>query len=212
MLRTSAAFAIALLAVCAPVRAQEESSPQPERAPKAGKSVEVNPEPEPRSWLKGVTATLRVQLVISRYQGEKKVGSLPYTFVVTAGAGSVRMRMGLETPIPVNYGESKGPDGVVKLKPSASYTYRNVGTNLDCRARDMGDGRFWLELGVENSSAMPGAGSGAGTPSEAAPVFRKFETSLNPLLRDGQSIQTIASTDPVTGEVVKIDVTLSVLK
>ncbi|MFN8095044.1 MAG: hypothetical protein U0599_22980 [Vicinamibacteria bacterium] len=45
-----------------------------------------------------------------------------------------------------------------------------------------------------------------------APLFRRFETHVNPLLRDGQTIQTIASTDPVTGEVVKIDVTLNVLK
>mgnify|MGYP003520612399 CR=1 FL=1 len=31
-------------------------------------------------------------------------------------------------------------------------------------------------------------------------------------LRDGQSIQAVASTDPVTGEVVKIDVTLNLVK
>jgi hypothetical protein len=210
MLRTSAVVAFALLAVCAPVRAQEESSPQPERAPKADKSVEARPEPEPRSWLKGVTATLRVQLVISRYQGEKKTGSLPYAFVVTAGASSVRMRMGVDTPIP-NVVADPGADGTLKLR-SSSFNYKSIGTNIDCRARDMGDGRFWLELGVENSSAMPGAGKNATTPAEAAPMFRRFETSLNPLLRDGQTIQTIASTDPVTGEVVKIDVTLNVLK
>jgi hypothetical protein len=32
------------------------------------------------------------------------------------------------------------------------------------------------------------------------------------VMRDGQTIQTIASTDPVTGEVVKIDVTMNVVK
>ena len=31
-----------------------------------------------------LSATLRVQLVISRFQGEKKAGSLPYSFTVTA--------------------------------------------------------------------------------------------------------------------------------
>ena len=44
------------------------------------------------------------------------------------------------------------------------------------------------------------------------PLFRRFETSLDPLLRDGETVQAIASTDPVTGEVVKIDVTLNVVK
>ena len=43
------------------------------------------------------------------------------------------------------------------------------------------------------------------------PLFRRFDTNLEPWLRDGQSIQTIASTDPVTGEVVKIDVMVNVI-
>jgi hypothetical protein len=43
-------------------------------------------------------------------------------------------------------------------------------------------------------------------------LFRRFDTNLNAVLRDGQSLQTVASTDPVTGEVVKIDVTLSVMR
>jgi hypothetical protein len=39
-----------------------------------------------------------------------------------------------------------------------------------------------------------------------------MEISLDPILRDGQSAQTVTSTDPVTGEVVKVDVTLNVVK
>ena len=31
-------------------------------------------------------------------------------------------------------------------------------------------------------------------------------------MRDGQTVQTVASTDPVTGEVVKIDVTMNLVK
>lgn len=211
MSRVFAAVVILTLSIVPPVRAQEaSSSAAATKADKADKTADAKLDAEPRSWLKGVTATLRVQLVISRFQGEKKTGSLPYTFVVTAGASSVRMRMGVDTPIP-DFDSQERPDGTLKLTQTG-FKYRNVGTNIDCRARDLGDGRFWLELGVENSSAMPGAGKEATTPAEAAPLFRRFETSLNPLLRDGQSIQTIASTDPVTGEVVKIDVTLNVLK
>ena len=44
------------------------------------------------------------------------------------------------------------------------------------------------------------------------PLFRSFNVGLNPMLRDGQTIQTVATTDPVSGEVVKIDVTLDVVK
>src|SRR5262245_34337236 len=70
---------------------------------------------------KTVPTSLRVQLVISRYQGEKKVASLPYTLVVTAGdfrsplpslprPSGGRMRMGVDTPIPVRpSGDDKQP-------------------------------------------------------------------------------------------------------
>jgi hypothetical protein len=47
---------------------------------------------------------------------------------------------------------------------------------------------------------------------ESRPLFRRFETTFTAVLRDGQSMQTIASTNPVTGEVIKIDVTLNVVK
>jgi hypothetical protein len=43
-------------------------------------------------------------------------------------------------------------------------------------------------------------------------MFRSFRASFVPLLRDGQTVQYTAATDPVSGEVVKIDVTVTVLK
>ena len=187
----------------ASARAQEKEE-KAERSPKAEAKDEAKSEREAARPIRAGT-TLRVQLVISRYQGEKKTGSLPYTFIVTVGGGLVRMRMGVDTPVPMG---TQSPDS----KAPMSFQYRNVGTNIDCRAGDLGDGRYQLSLNVENSSAMSGTERGGETPATGAPLFRRFETSLNPVLRDGQSIQTIASTDPVTGELVKIDVTLNVVK
>jgi hypothetical protein len=206
MSRHVAIVAAALLALGGASAGAQEKEEKAERSPKAEAKEEAKSEREGLRSIRGVTATLRVQLVISRYQGEKKTGSLPYTFVVTAGGDSARMRMGVDTPVPmgtVTPGDAKAP---------MSFQYRNVGTNIDCLARDFGDGRFQLNLGVENSSAMSGTERVGEMPATGAPLFRRFETHLNPLLRDGQSIQTIASTDPVTGELVKIDVTLNVVK
>ncbi len=157
-------------------------------------------------------AGLRVQLVITRLQGEKKQASLPYTFVVSARPSStcprsnVRMRMGVDTPVPTAVRDESG-------KPTAQRTvqYKTVGTNIDCSADDLGDGRFKLFLGVENSSALPGEKT-PGTDMSEYPLFRKFEMSLDPILRDGQKAETVTSTDPVTGEVVKIDVSLNVVR
>jgi len=164
-------------------------------------------------------STVRVSLVITRYQGDKKIASLPYTLVVGAGGTRTRMRMGVDTPIPVTsfvtMSEQGGP------KPSTSYQYRNVGTNIDCavwergRMSDAGQREtvYRLSLSVENSSAFSGPEARvAGGAAEGAPLFRRFETAIDVGLNDGQTVQTIASTDPVTGEVVKIDVTLNVVK
>jgi hypothetical protein len=44
------------------------------------------------------------------------------------------------------------------------------------------------------------------------PMFRSFNSSVRLLLRDGQTTQYASATDPVIGELTKIDVTLNVLK
>jgi hypothetical protein len=180
-------------------RAQETPKPEATKPPDAARQVK---DAEPRN--PGPSATLRVQVVIVRFQDEKKLASLPYGFVVTAD-GKAFVRMGVDTPVPVtsHTATDKGDD-----KPATSFQYRNVGTDIDCAARDLGEGRYQLRLTVVNSSALTGPGSRV----EGAPVFRRFETRLDPVLRDGQSVQTVAATDPVTGEVVKIDVTMNVVK
>jgi hypothetical protein len=201
--RTLFPLVFAFLAL--PGRSQAQDTPKPEAT-----------KPETSAERRGPTATLRVQLVITRFQGEKKLASLPYTFVVTAGGNRARMRMGVDTPIPTTTTSSD------TLKALTSYQYKNVGTNIDCIAFDRKDGLYQLSIGVENSSALalekgPSGAVNPGGPRVDAnptgiPLFRRFETNLDPLMRDGQSVQTVAATDPVTGEVVKIDVTMNVVK
>jgi hypothetical protein len=206
----SSVVAAALLALPGIGRAQEKPKPETVKpdAPKAEAGKEGAAE---RRGPQGVT--LRVQLVISRFQGEKKLASLPYTLLVTTGANRARMRMGVDTPVPVTSTSDSG-------KQTTSIQYRNVGTNIDCSAFDKGEGRYQLTIGVENSSALAlekGPSSGVNPPlvdanPTGSPLFRRFDANLDPWLRDGQSLQVIASTDPVTGEVVKIDVTLNVIR
>lgn len=192
----ASALAAAFLAL--PSRAQDTPKPESPKASEAAKPTER------RDRAPG--ATLRVQVVIARYQGEKKIASLPYTLSVTVEGRSARMRMGVDTPVAVATAASDTG------KPATtSFQYRNVGTNIDCLARDAGDGRYWLQLSIENSSAYLG-GALADANATGSPLFRRFETNIDPAMRDGQTIQTIASTDPVTGEVVKVDVTLNVVK
>ena len=209
------AAALALAAFAVAGRAQEP--PKPEAAPKPEAVKSSDERPADRGGMPG--STVRVSLVIARYQGDKKVASLPYTLVVGTGGARTRMRMGVDTPIPVTSFVAAAEQG--GSKPSTSFQYRNVGTNVDCAVWERGrlseagqpEKVFRLSLSVENSSAFPGPDARvAGGGVEGAPLFRRFETAIDVGLHDGQTLQAIASTDPVTGEVVKIDVTLNVVK
>src|SRR5512134_1139818 len=156
--------ALALAALASPGRAQDKPEPpppEPAKVPAPAKAERPADRPE--------GATLRVLLVISRFEGEKKLASLPYTFTVTSDGRSARVRMGVETPIPVAH----GLPGLADVKPPTSYQYRNVGTNLDCSARATKDGRYQLQISVENSSTLSGTGT-SGMP----PLFRTFNVNL----------------------------------
>ena len=151
---------------------------------------------------------LKVQVVFTKYLGEKKVSSLPYTLSVSSDDPRSRLRMGIEVPVTV-----QGKEGQPQNQ------YRNVGTNLDCRAEALEDGRFKPELGLEQSSvyaAEAGGKAQGSAPGDShlgnQPLFRSFSSSANLVLRDGQTAQYTAATDPVSGEVLKVGVTLNVVK
>jgi hypothetical protein len=44
------------------------------------------------------------------------------------------------------------------------------------------------------------------------PAFRSFTSTFNVLMRDGQTQQHSSATDPVSGEVLRVEVSVAVLK
>lgn len=153
---------------------------------------------------------LRVQLVVSRYQGEKKLSSTPYTLSVVANDNdTTSMRMGVDVPVPRTVIKEDGGSA-----PQTSYSYRSVGTNIDCAARTVADGLFKLDLGVSDTSVFvpDKQGSAVSTSVSGVPAFRSFTSTFNVVLKDGQTTQHTAATDPVSGEVLRVDVTLTVLR
>jgi hypothetical protein len=161
---------------------------------------------------------LSVQVVVSRYQGEKKVSSLPYTLAVNANAsrqgtpGSAvsSLRMGVEiplatTPVPPPDGKSLAAAGLMQ--------YRPFGTAIDAWANSIDANRFQVNVSVEDSSIYTTEQAASASPKATdMPVFRSYRYKNELVLRDGQSAQFTAATDRISGEVIKVDVTLSVLK
>jgi Bacterial type II and III secretion system protein len=155
------------------------------------------------------TVPLRVQLVISKYKGEQKVTSLPYTISTAVGRDS-RLRIGADAPYTATRTTVKPvPDGQT-LAPPVSFSYRTVGTAIDCRPSASGDGRYRLDLTISHDSINYLTDT-TSTP-QGAPVFPTFSTTSTLVLKDGETGQLTVAADPITGDVVRVDVTLTVLK
>jgi hypothetical protein len=199
--RFAAGVAVIAALLALPLGAQEP-------APPPGQSGAARKTPAP--------IPLKVTVVLSRFQGEKRISNMPYMLGVTAsgwGAGpKTALRMGVEVPVAQTRITSDGKPG-----PISSYSYRDVGTNIDCGATfdESRPGIFQLALTVSDSSVgldTPKGGGGDGRVVADLPSFRNFNSSFTALLRDGQTTQYTSATDPVSGEVMKIDVTVNVMK
>ncbi|GAC1633475.1 MAG: hypothetical protein NVS9B14_08320 [Candidatus Acidiferrum sp.] len=84
----------------------------------------------------------------------------------------------------------------------------DIGTNIDCSATLQDDGRFKLMMTAERSSIS----GEAPIPNNNAPVIHSFRAEMNPVLKDGQTIESIVATDPLNGHVYHVSITLTVLK
>lgn len=151
---------------------------------------------------------LKLQVVFSEFEGEKKVSSIPYMLSVTAGeeargAGS-KIRVGVRVPL------------LVQMKEGAQTQYQNVGTDIDSFAQSLGDGNFKIILSVSRSFVYsPGGKLGDLMPDQqvsTTPIFRDFRAEFDLLLKDGQTVQSAMATDPVSGRVLKVDVTITLVK
>lgn len=139
---------------------------------------------------------LHVQVVFTEYDGDKKISSLPYSFTVNADERRARPDSQIRTGarLPVTTGKEQ-------------MTYMDIGTNVDCSATQQEDGRYKLQMTVERSSVVPDAPSNG-----TNPAVRQFRAEMNPVLKDGQTVEAIVSTDPLSGHTYHVGVTLNVIK
>ena len=151
---------------------------------------------------------LKVQIAIGRYQGDKKIASMPYTLTMSSLRpwNHASLRMGAKIPI-VMLMMSNVPKDAPQGGP---VQYQDVGTNIDCFADPLADGRYWINVSVDDSSVYPDDQTGGA--AKGNPSFRTFRATNALALRNGETGQFTAATDKVNGETVRIDVTLTVVK
>jgi hypothetical protein len=191
-------FLAVLLAACPPLVAQD--SPPATAKPDAAKPAAAPPAS------RGATTPLRLVLTLSRYQGDKKISSLPYSLSVSMDGPPVRFRMGADLPYAASPADVSKPQ-------TPSYAYRTVGVAIDVTNQVMVEsGVYKMNINVSDSSVAL-SNQIQGSPAVAgAPMFRNFSTNGLVVLKDGQTSQLTTAADPITGETMRVDVTLSVVK
>jgi hypothetical protein len=187
------AYLLLLAALCAQsprLLAQEKSQDKPKSEEKAKASVPI-----------------KVQIVFTEFDGDKKISSMPYSFVVVAdekigGYYSTTLRTGVRVPIELDSKEQK-------------ITYLDIGSNIDCGIRTEDDGHFHLYLTFDRSALYPNksaAGESLVANPGGQPLVRQFRASENLILKDGQTSESLLSTDPHSGHTLRVSVTINVQK
>ncbi len=152
---------------------------------------------------------VKVTIVFSEYNGEKKIASMPYSFVAATdekigGYYSTSLRTGVRIPVETEGKEQKS-------------TYMDVGSNIDCGVRTTDDDHFRVYLIFERSALYPAGDAqddkrlNSRAPGQP-PLVRQFKASEQFLLKDGQTSDSVVSTDPLDGHSLRISITINVLK
>ena len=155
---------------------------------------------------------LKIQIIFTEFDGDKKTKSMPYTSLITADPGRgleyAKIRIGNRVPL------YTGKEGGLQ--------YIDVGTNLDCRADRVEDGKFGVKLSLERSwvqgevlvplNQSPDFQPGTSPGQFKEPVIGQYKTDVYLVMRDGQTVESTLATDPLSGKLLKIELTLTVVK
>ena len=171
------------------------------------------PKADEKARVEAPSTPIKVQIVFTDFEGDKKTKSLPYVMYVNAPdstelrAGWTKFRIGSRLPIYVGKNEMQ---------------YMDVGTNVDARAAFTGDGHILLQLilersWVEGEISVPITKSDASTADLSGghfqePIIRGFKSELDMKLREGQPVESTVATDPISGKVVKVEISFTTVK
>ena len=188
----SAAFLLTVLAMGTPCVSGQEK-PKSEVAAEESRLTDTTP--------------LKISITFTEYEGDKKVKSLPYTMIVIADGKNPKSVLKTGSRIPVYTGKEYGMQ------------YLDVGSNIDCHASRTKDNKFDLLLSLDRSwvegnvpvAVDPSTASQA-SGQFAEPIVRQFKSELSLILRDGQTVESSFATDPLSGKVFKVQVSLDIVK
>jgi hypothetical protein len=156
--------------------------------------------------------TFKVDVAFSRFQGTKRISTMPYSLVVNSSQpnnpNSTNLRVGVDAPTGRTISSTQ--NGVTTTAPE----YKYVGTNIDCWITDRNTPTYEVHLNLQDYSLASQANGDTSTSASTRfdLAIRRFGVSNTLTMRDGQTIEFSVGTDPVTGETIRASVTIAALK
>ena len=184
-------------------------------APTPAARVEQAPGTQPAA--KPLPVSLKLDVTLTRLQGDKKVSSMPFTLWMLATARMSACGWVWTSPSELARDERqrkrRGNRTTTVTSTTNRVEFRNVGTSIDCWVNPAPDGRFTVDLRIQDSSIFTSDADTRAPLKLVDPMaFRSFSFSNQLLMRDGQTAQWASAPDKFTGEVLRVDTMLTVLK
>lgn len=141
---------------------------------------------------------LRVQFQETRQRGDAAPVSRPNTLLLHADAGAARLFVGTQLAI------------TKSDKEATTTTFKNAGVAVQVSVATLPDGRYRLDAEYEDSQKRGLAVERAPGPVTAGnPVLQVVKARSGLTLREGETVPLASAVDPVTGEVVRVELTLA---
>jgi hypothetical protein len=140
---------------------------------------------------------LKVRFDEQRRLGDSDTASRSCTLLLHADADGSRVFVGTQVLITVNEGGA-----VTRL-------FKNAGVAAEVKATTLPDGRYRLDARFEESSPLTMGDDSGKAPSEGNPILRAVKAESAVTLREGETVPFASAVDPVSGEVVRIDLTVT---
>jgi Flp pilus assembly secretin CpaC len=146
-----------------------------------------------------VLTSLKVQVVLARYRGDKRISSVPFTMAVTANERPSVVQSGTQVLIPMvtTEGKTVGP------------VYKDVGTRIECSATVVDSTHYKLDLQVEDSTLAAEDQATSSALTSAPFRIRTFRSNQIVMLGPGESFQYTTAEDRQSGEEVRVSVSMA---
>ena len=137
---------------------------------------------------------LRVQFQETRLRGESTTATRATMLALHADAEGASVSVGSQIPISVAGNEV------------ATTVIKSVGIEGRARVETLADGRYRLNARFEESSVLEAGGGAAAPASGDNPILLVVRGESRLVLREGETVPFASAVDPVTGEMVRVDV------